>query len=81
MRLLRVAVLSALLAIPTSALASPFCDGFKAGWKSALEAKGKVSAPPSCPPGNMKDYQGGFSAGVEAALRKIMVEQQRARGF
>lgn len=75
MRLLRVAVLSALLAIPTSALAATktYCDGFKAGWEAAFRTRGNAPwAAPACPaPTGSNSYEGGYAAGMEAALRRM----------
>lgn len=75
MRLLRVAVLSALLAIPTSALAQQrdFCDGFREGWVSAYRSKNRPVAPtPPCPPTTGgRQYEKGLTAGIEAALKQM----------
>lgn len=72
MRLLRVAVVATLLAIPTSALASPFCDGFKAGWDAAFRERNRTpSTAPACPASSSSTYAGGYEAGLRAALASM----------
>lgn len=71
--LLRAAVLAAaLLAIPMTASASPFCDGFKAGWNAAFKERNRtVQTLPTCPNSSSSTYAGGYEAGLLAALRSM----------
>lgn len=68
------ATLVAAVSIASSAAASGYCEGFAAGWKAAFQNAGKIEGIlPICPipPIGQDTFQGGYQAGMLAALAKM----------
>lgn len=73
-QILTMAGLGAAAAATTARAATPFCDGFKAGFKAAYENRRMIPAiPPICPIPNLggNTYQHGFERGMLTALAQI----------